>query len=156
MNIPTEHDQQPEMETAAGSRASSPEEDGRNVSTFSDKTADYLQGLPHDEIVRLLEIYHEEIACVHPIIDTKDLIRKASQILELADKSENLVASIDSVDRKDVHLMKIAIATALLHETHGKNESSDALIASVETDVGVISLASTVELRDIQVMGMLV
>jgi hypothetical protein len=53
-------------------------------------------------------------------------------------------------------MVKIAIATAMLHESHGRNEMSDGLIKSVEQEVGVISLAGSVELKDIQIMGMLV
>jgi hypothetical protein len=156
MNITAGAEQLPEIQTAAASRESTPDEGGRNLTQSSLKAANNLEGFPYAETVRLLEIYHEEIACVHPIVDTKELIGKASQILEFTGKSANLVASTESIDRRDVHMMKVAIATALLHETHGKNEVSDALIVSVEQDVGVISLASTVELRDIQVMGMLV
>jgi hypothetical protein len=102
-------------------------------------------------------VYQEEIACVHPIVDTDDLIQNASNILDFSKGYNSQSSSVlHSIGPKDVHMMKIAIATAILHETHGKNEVSDGLVESVEQDVGVVSLAREVELKDIQIMGMLV
>lgn len=108
------------------------------------------------EVIHFLSIYEEEIACVHPIIETKSLIENVPKILDVIRSQELGTSRSDGIGWKDVHILKIAIATSLIHERHGKNETSDRLIESVERDVGVISLASEVELKDIQIMGMLV
>ena len=138
------------------SREATPEPILADVVPPSQTTADGLLSYSCDEIVRLLGIYQEEIACVHPIVETRDLVHNAPQVLEFAKHPDRLSTKSRLIGSKDVHMVKIAIATALIHETHGKNEVSDKLIHSVELDVGVISLASEVELKDIQIMGMLV
>ncbi|KAL1591759.1 hypothetical protein SLS60_011758 [Paraconiothyrium brasiliense] len=56
---------------------------------------------------------------------------------------------------KDAHILRLAIATAITHEIHGKNDLSERLIHQVEQDVGKISCAAEVELKDIQIFGML-
>lgn len=117
---------------------------------------DGLSGFTCAELVRLLEIYHEEIACIHPIVDARELIEHASKMFDLSREPGTWLAEVQLKDIRVLHMIKIAIATALIHETHGKNAESDSLIAGVEQDVSVISLAHAVDLKDIQVMGMLV
>lgn len=53
-------------------------------------------------------------------------------------------------------MLRIVIATAITTEPQGKSELYDKLIAAVEQDVGSISSTSEVELKDIQIMAMLV
>ncbi|KAJ4294647.1 hypothetical protein N0V90_008338 [Kalmusia sp. IMI 367209] len=113
-----------------------------------------LHEIPADEVVRLLGIYQEEVACVHPIIETKDLITDAPQIMEIV-RNPQQRTGLQRLGRKDTHILKLAIATAITHEIHGKNNLSDRLIFEVEQDVGRISSDTEVELKDIQVMGML-
>jgi hypothetical protein len=114
-----------------------------------------LQGMSNDEVIRLLGIYQEEVACVHPIIETKDLIADAPHILEIV-RNPQRPGRIQTLGRKDTHILRLAIATAITHEIHGKNDLSDRLVYEVEQDVGRISSETEVELKDIQIMGMLV
>ncbi|KAH8728014.1 hypothetical protein GQ44DRAFT_610209 [Phaeosphaeriaceae sp. PMI808] len=116
---------------------------------------DGLLGYSCDELIRLLGIYQEEVACVHPIVETKDLISNASEVLRFIKHAGQPSTESQTIGTKDVHMMKIAIATALIHESHGKNDVSDKLINSVEKDVGMIVSASEVEIKDVQIMGML-
>jgi hypothetical protein len=140
----------------ATSREHTPEHASKQHSPPYHRATDGLSGFTCAELVRLLEIYHEEIACIHPIVDAKDLIQHASRMFDLFKERDTWSAEVQLKDIRNVHMIKIAIATALIHETHGKNADSDSLIASVEQDVSVISLAHAVDLKDIQVMGMLV
>ncbi|KAF3041109.1 hypothetical protein E8E12_006696 [Didymella heteroderae] len=64
-------------------------------------------------------------------------------------------AGLQKVGKKDIHILRLAIATAITHEIHGKNILSDRLLFEVEQDVGRISSETEVELKDIQIMGML-
>lgn len=114
-----------------------------------------LQGMSNDEVIRLLGIYQEEVACVHPIIETKDLIAHAPHILEIVRHPEQ-PGGLHRLSRKDTHILRLAVATAITHEIHGKNDLSDRLLFEVEQDVGRISSETEVELKDIQIMGMLV
>lgn len=113
-----------------------------------------LQGISNDDITRLLGIYQEEVACVHPIIETKDLITNAPHIMELV-RHPQQPAGLQRLGRKDTHILRLAVATAITHEIHGKNDLSDRLVFEVEQDVGRISSETEVELKDIQIMGML-
>ncbi|KAH7066733.1 fungal-specific transcription factor domain-containing protein [Paraphoma chrysanthemicola] len=141
--------------SVVSSRPATPERVITALTPPSPKPSHSLTSYSLDEITRLLGVYQEEIACVHPIVDTESLIRNASHILNFSKTFNHSSSTQPSIGMNDVHMVKIAIATALLHETHGKNEVSDGLIESVEQDVGVVSLASEVELKDIQIMGML-
>lgn len=114
-----------------------------------------LQDISDDEVIRLLEIYQEEVASVHPIIETKDLITNAPHIMGIVRHPQQL-SGLQRLGRKDIHMLRVAVATAILHEIPGKNDLSNRLIFEVEQDVGCISSETEVELKDIQIMGMLV
>lgn len=153
MGIPTNDAISTGPSSTASSRTSSPADSRGDPAQIK---GDILLNYSCDEITRLLDIYEEEIACVHPIIKTQDLIRDAPEILDFVKNPDHATKMSPIVGWKDAHILKVAIATSLLHETHGKNELSDRLVESVERVVGVVSLASEVELKDIQIMGMLV
>lgn len=151
------HGLQPQLPASPStSRDHTPEHEVEQLNPLDHSAADGLSEFTCAEVIRLLEVYHEEIACVHPIIDAKDLIQYATKAFEPFTEPIACSSKVQSRDIQNVHMVKIAIATALIHETHGKNAVSDNLIASVEKDVNVISFAHTVELKDIQIMGMLV
>jgi predicted GNAT family N-acyltransferase len=114
-----------------------------------------LQGISNDEVIRLLGIYQEEVACVYPIIEMRDLITNTPQIMEIVRHPEQLPA-LQRLGKKDTHILRLAVATAITHEIPGKNDLSDRLVFEVEKDVGRISSETEVELKDIQIMGMLV
>lgn len=150
------HGLQPQLPASpATSRDHTPEHEVEQLNPLKHSAADGLSEFTCAEVIRLLEVYHEEIACVHPIIDAKDLIQYATNAFQPFREPIACSLKVQSGDIQNVHMVKIAIATALIHETHGKNAVSDNLIASVEKDVNVISFAHTVELKDIQIMGML-
>ncbi|KAH7406815.1 fungal-specific transcription factor domain-containing protein [Phaeosphaeria sp. MPI-PUGE-AT-0046c] len=137
------------------SREHTPDQEPRQPSPTEHRAAHGLSGLTCTEVIRLLEIYHEEVACVHPIVDAKDLMRHAAKIFEPSSELTTWSEEVQLRDIRNLHMVKIAVATALIHETHGKNTESDSLVASVEQDVSVISLAHAIDLKDIQIMGML-
>lgn len=60
------------------------------------------------------------------------------------------------IDSRDIHILRMVIATAITTEPQGKRELCARLVAAVEQDVGSISAASEVELKDVQIMAMLV
>jgi hypothetical protein len=145
-----------EIVSAASSRGVTPEAQSSPSTPPSGPTVAALRNISCHETIRLLEIYQFEIASVHPIVDTKQLMRNAPRLLEYSQQPPHAGRNIQPLEHRDKHMMQIAMATAMLLERHGKNEHSDSLIQSVEAELGVISLASKVELKDIQIMGMLV
>ncbi|KAH7401200.1 hypothetical protein BKA66DRAFT_405162, partial [Pyrenochaeta sp. MPI-SDFR-AT-0127] len=117
--------------------------------------ADSLSDFSEEEAIRLVEIYHEDITCVHPIIETLALVPNVAIILDLIKHPDRQSISLGTIGVKDVHILKLAIATAIITETRGKNEVSDKLVASVERDAHGISSEGEVDLKDIQILGML-
>ena len=141
--------------SSASSRDASPEPTTALAQNLLRSGVEGLQGISNDDVARLLGIYQEEVACVHPIIETKDLIANAPQIMDIV-RNPNQPTGLQKLGRKDIHILRLAVATAITHEIHGKNELSDRLVFEVEQDVGRISSETEVELKDIQIMGMLV
>ncbi|PSN71389.1 hypothetical protein BS50DRAFT_282037 [Corynespora cassiicola Philippines] len=135
--------------TTTSSRESSPE----FRSQPSPRTSfDCLLDIPGDEIFRLLNIYYVEVVSVHPFIDVQNLQATAPEILR---GISNNSGSNQESQNKDVHILKLAIATALLHEVQGRNDTSSKLMQSVEPNACRISNSSEVELKDLQIMTML-
>ncbi|CAO2652502.1 Nn.00g007850.m01.CDS01 [Neocucurbitaria sp. VM-36] len=143
------------LSSTTSSREATPEPAllARSPSVSSD--GDCLIEFSHEEAIRLVGIYQEEIACVHPIIETTDLTANVGQILEMAKSVNRPPTDLTAIRKKDAHILRLAIATAMIHERHGKNEVSDRLVATIERDAGRISTEGEVGLKDIQIMGML-
>ncbi|KAF1923189.1 uncharacterized protein M421DRAFT_328785 [Didymella exigua CBS 183.55] len=140
--------------SSVSSREATPEPTTALAQTLLRSGVEGLQGISNDDINRLLGIYQEEVACVHPIIETRDLIANAPAIMDLV-RNPHQPTGPQKVGKKDVHILRLAVATAITHEIHGKNDLSDRLLFEVEQDVGRISSETEVELKDIQIMGML-
>lgn len=155
MGIPSDvHD--PDGHTSSvSSRNATPEPTTALAQNLLKSGVEGLSGISNEEIGRLLCIYQEEVASVHPIIETKDLMTDAPQIMALVQNPQQ-PAGLQNLGKKDIHILRLAVATAITHEIIGKNDLSDQLVAEVEQDVGRISSETEVELKDIQIMGMLV
>jgi hypothetical protein len=138
------------------SRGSTPELETRPRSLSLSASEDPLMRISVDEAIRLVGIYEDEIQSVHPIIETNDLIKIVPQILHFAKTAGQVSTKTSSCDEKDVFMLRIAIATAVLCESHGRNEVSDRLVIAVKEGVGRISNDKELVIRDIQIMGMLV
>lgn len=155
MGIPSDKQGPTDNTSSISSRETTPEPTTALVQTLLQSGVEGLQGITDDDINRLLGIYQEEVACVHPIIETKDLIANAPVIMNLV-RNPRQPNGLEKIGKKDIHILRLAIATAITHEIHGKNILSDRLLFEVEQDVGRISSETEVELKDIQIMGMLV
>ncbi|XPS75459.1 hypothetical protein M3J07_007536 [Ascochyta lentis] len=154
MGIPSDVQDPAGHTSSVSSREATPEATTVLAGNLLRSGVEGLQGISNEEVIRLLGIYEEEVACVHPIIETKDLISDAPQIMEMVRHPHQLITQ-HKLGRKDIHILRLAVATAITHEIHGKNDLSDLLVFEVEQDVGRISTETEVELKDIQIMGML-
>lgn len=155
MGIPSDKQGPADNTSSVSSREATPEPTTALAQTLLQSGVEGLQGISDEDINRLLGIYQEEVACVHPIIETKDLLASAPAIMNLV-RNPHQPAGLQKVGKKDIHILRLAIATAITTEIHGKNILSDRLLFEVEQDVGRISSETEVELKDIQIMGMLV
>ncbi|KAH9872307.1 hypothetical protein IAQ61_005142 [Plenodomus lingam] len=130
-----------------------PSNEIRPLSICSDR--DLMTSISVEETIRLLGIYEDEIACVHPIIEMEALVSKVPQILDFIKNPHRPIKESQNFDPRDAHVLRLAIATALICETFGKNEVSDRLVASVKADVGTMANSLELVFKDVQIMSML-
>lgn len=146
--------------------------DGRSMSSSPERTpepptrrslpcvqprplSDALLSFSIEEVVKLVTVYQQEVATAQPILNTEELITNVPHILDMARYPATVRANSSKLSLKDINILRLAIATALTHESHGKNSVSDQLVEAVEEDAGRISSSTEVELKDLQLMGML-
>lgn len=142
------------LSSGTASPARSPSQAQETESPFV--AGDPMISFTDEEAIRLVGIYEDEIACVHPIIETKDLVDSIPTVLDSLRKADYNCNRLPPSIKRDVLVLKLAIATAIICETHGKNEVSDILAASVEQDCGNISGHGELDLKEVQISGMLV
>lgn len=112
------------------------------------------------EVARLLSVFQEEVESVYPCIDTDYLVVWAGDLLTWGRFREEIpMTDVDpkseAVTFKDFQLAKVAIATAIVIEAHGKNENSTLMVESVERRVSRI-MKPTCDLKDLQLLAILV
>ncbi|KAF1979577.1 hypothetical protein BU23DRAFT_576528 [Bimuria novae-zelandiae CBS 107.79] len=137
--------------TAGSSREASPVPDA--LQNGHHKYSDCLAEFSDEEVIRLLGIYQDEVVCVHPFIEMDEMIADASRVMEglrCADRSQT---SLSTVDKRDVNMLKLAVATAIMHEAQGRNHLSTKLVESADSVTSVGEGPAC--LRDMQAMTML-
>jgi hypothetical protein len=134
-----------------------------NTRLFSkDRDFEFLLQFTVEEIIRLLDLYQDEVESVYPFISSKDLALNAGRIISHVKQlySGHRTGPSDApsieVDQKDIQLLTLVIATAIVIETHGKNELSTRMIDAVEGDVLKISRDAPIQLKDLQMVTTLV
>lgn len=108
------------------------------------------------EILRLLDVFQEEVESVYPFIEVARLAAGALQVLAfLRNPEEDMAPSMRRALQKDMRLMKVAIATGIVIEAHGRNDASTLLTDSVEAEISYASRLN-VDLKEVQLCTMLV
>lgn len=103
-----------------------------------------------------MQVFQEEVESVYPCLQTDRLIQNSAELLQMGRMSEDAAASrAGPVGIKDLHLAKLALATATVIEGHGCSEDSATLVASVEGSVLSI-LKPSWDLKDLQLLILLV
>ncbi|KAM0560053.1 hypothetical protein ACHAPJ_004012 [Fusarium lateritium] len=113
------------------------------------------------DVTKYLVIFQEEVESVYPFIDIGEYVTRSKEILA-AIQSGGLPSEDDTKSgearstlcSKDVNLARVAIATGIVLEEHGKTELSIAIVDSVEKNVSCI-LSAQVDLKEIQLLTML-
>lgn len=113
-----------------------------------------------EEMARLLAVFEEEVESVYPFIDILELASRSEQILQVIrdpSMADNAARDIHepSLTSTDVGLAKLAVATGIAIEAHGKNDLCAAIAESVEAGTARIS-RTEVDLKGIQLLMMLV
>lgn len=143
-----------------GSSSCSEAEDVARPSTASPEVGrntgrDPLLGMPLSKIYHLLDVFGDEIEPVYPLLDTSSLRSRAPDMIRQFDDEYNLTFD-GRLSQKDIHLLKIVLATALVVDNQGKTELSSQLIASFEDDALRITSPSDVDLQEAQIFAIMV
>ncbi|KAI0538693.1 fungal-specific transcription factor domain-containing protein [Xylaria digitata] len=109
--------------------------------------ADPLLTIPLTEVCRLITVFHEEIEALYPFVNSDDLIAMASvKMKEFARQMEpihsNSRAACDMSEDKDINILKIAVAIAVVIEAKGKNSLSSKLIDSTDKKAAQVTRSS--------------
>ncbi|KKP00126.1 hypothetical protein THAR02_07778 [Trichoderma harzianum] len=120
---------------------------------------DFWKGCNPSEFARLIRVFQEEVESVYPCLETNYLISNALEVIRLGqlpkDATQNITDRQDScIGLRDLHLAKIAIATAMVIEGHGKSDNSTVIVISVERSVMSILQPSS-GLKDLQLLILL-
>ncbi|CAK7229831.1 hypothetical protein SBRCBS47491_007380 [Sporothrix bragantina] len=116
---------------------------------------DYWQSITAAEVARLLTVFQEEVESIYPILNIGEQAAHADQILHVIRYGASSRNATDlDLSPKDVDIVKVAMATAIVLETHGKTELSTMIVQTVENNVQVIARPK-VDLKEIQLISML-
>jgi hypothetical protein len=143
--------------SAASSVATSPRDltpelgDSYTIAGTESAVLDPILSIPLAEVIRLVDVFQEEIELVYPFISSETLAAEAPQLIEHLRSSLNdpNAASIEPDTETDIRLLKVAIASAIVVEAHGRNALGERLFKSVTID-----RTADVSLKDVQVMTM--
>lgn len=148
----------PASPSHSASGAPSPEPTASNEAT----DVEFWAECSAEEMARLLSVFEEEVESVYPFIDILDLALRSEQILQVI-RDPGLLELNDlphdihrpALAATDVEMAKLAVATGIAIEAHGKNDLCTAISESVVTHTSRISRAE-VDLKGIQLLLMLV
>lgn len=116
-----------------------------------------------DEIQRLLDVYEEEVESVYPFTNIKEFSLRMPDIIEYVRNvgdtppdPDNPVDPQTQIELKDVQIVKVALATSIVMEAKGSNALSRKLVDSVESVVCRVSGEAKIDLKEVQIMTILV
>ncbi|KAK2593074.1 hypothetical protein QQS21_009204, partial [Conoideocrella luteorostrata] len=112
-----------------------------------------------EEMARLLAVFEEEVESVYPFTDIMELASRAEDVLALI-RDPGLLEDLKrngnapALTARDIDLAKIAVATGIAIEAHGKNDLCTAIADSVVAHTARIS-RTEVEIKSVQLLMML-
>lgn len=95
---------------------------------------DPLWALPKNEALRLCQVYEEEMGMMYPVLDVTELLDQVQLVYSLRDGSSDprmQPNGRNTLDRNDVHILRLVFACALTAEASGRSEQAMALFDSV-------------------------
>lgn len=98
------------------------------------QAVDPLWSLPKAEALRLCKVYEEEMGIMYPVLELSELLHHVHLLYGTMDDTigSNVQPSGgDSLDREDVHILRLVFACALTAEASGRSEQAIALFDSV-------------------------
>ena len=123
-----------------------------------------LISLGADETLRLVQVYEDTVGVMYPCIDLDEV---RAYVLEFYRSHDSTVAALsvlstqtasdqDWFSARDVQVLKILLATALLVESHGRSERAAQLADSVEDRFASRLKIAEVDMKEILILTLLV
>ncbi|KAJ5286576.1 hypothetical protein N7524_001882 [Penicillium chrysogenum] len=122
-----------------------------------------LISLGADETLRLVQVYEDTVGVMYPCIDLDEV---RAYVLEFYRSHDSTVAALsvlstqtasdqDWFSARDVQVLKILLATALLVESHGRSERAAQLADSVEDRFASRLKIAEVDMKEILILTLL-
>ncbi|KAI0440826.1 fungal-specific transcription factor domain-containing protein [Xylaria telfairii] len=116
---------------------------------------DPLLSIALPEARRLVNVFHEEIEALYPFISSDELVTVVDTKMKEFAGRMGIIGSdprlmLDMSEDKDINILKIAVAVAVVIEAKGKNPLSSKLIDSTDKKAAQVTRSSDVDLRDLQ------
>ncbi|GAP84428.2 putative fungal specific transcription factor domain-containing protein [Rosellinia necatrix] len=140
---------------APSPREPSPESDPHtNLTPDPLPAKDPLLTIALPEVCRLLAVFHEEIESLYPFVNSDTLVTVARTKTERLAMQMGFMGSDLSEDR-DINILKIAVAIAVVVEAKGRNSLSSKLVDSTDKRAAQVTRSLDVDLRDLQWLTLL-
>lgn len=125
---------------------------------------DPLKGLSLEETLRLVQVYEDNVAIIYPCVDlasvrTYVVESHHSRHSRFGDHSSPTPAALSARDwfhARDIQVLNILLATALLVESHGKSELAAQLADCVEDRFASRLKIAQVDMKEILILVLLV
>ncbi|KAJ5924094.1 hypothetical protein N7466_008281 [Penicillium verhagenii] len=145
-----------DLSTTAPSPAPSDEQ-------LNEVSGDPIKALGLEEILRLIQVYEDTVGIMYPCVDLASLRTYVVEYHHQYDPAIDRVAGPaqkasdqDWFHARDVQVLKILLATALLVESHGRSERAAQLADSVEDHFASRLKVAEVDMKEILILTLLV
>lgn len=124
-----------------------------------------LRTLGEDEVLRLVQVYEDTVGVMYPCVDLDGVRAYALEYCRARDLvtestssplSPQAASDEDWFSARDVQVLKILLATALLVESHGRSERAARLADSVEDRFASRLKIAEVDMKEILILTLLV
>ncbi|GAW23335.1 hypothetical protein ANO14919_128910 [Xylariales sp. No.14919] len=150
----------PSPASSTGEASPEPDIDGNLIANPLSSVSDPLLAIPLTEVCRLIAVFHEEIEALYPFINSDELVAVASTKMTEFSKQMEITnpdsrTACDISEDRDINILKIAVAIAVVIEAKGKNPLSSKLIDSTDKKAAQVTRSPDVDLRDLQWLALM-
>lgn len=124
---------------------------------------DPLSDLGLEETLRLVQVYEDTVGVMYPCVDLASLrtyivefYHSRSSTLKCSPARSPARSDQDWFHARDIHVLRILLATALLVETHGRSEQAAQLADSVEDRFASRLKVASVDMKECLILTLLV
>jgi hypothetical protein len=125
---------------------------------------DPLQGLALEETLRLVQVYEDNVATIYPCVDLASVRTfvveshhsRSSRVGNYSRQTPAAYPARDWFHARDIQVLNILLATALLVESHGRSELAAQLADCVEDRFASRLKIAQVDMKEILILVLLV